>query len=192
MDARVTLQNKQEQKMIHFKRFGFFIACLLIAGVSYAFGQEAVKIVDLFDPTHPKGIAGQKGWGYQKTSSVDLDNDGLQEKIFLIANVSLYKGKPLWDDGQIWQVYIQTSKGQRTYVFSRFVQLGHIEVLAARLEPSGGNTILILERTPHDLRVYEVYYRGYENFRAVQLLSRAIDPRSMPTGSSKPFSPTVR
>lgn len=175
--------------MIPFKCLSL-IACLLIAGVGSAFGQTLEKAVDLFDRAHPKAVAGQKGWGYQRSSSIDLNNDGLREKVFLNAQVSLNKGRPIWDDGQVWQVYIQTSSGQRTYVFSRFVQLGHVEVLAVPGESKAANTILILERTPHALSVYEVYYRGHENFRTVQVMKRAIDPRSTPAVLSKPFNPT--
>ena len=161
--------------MIQFKRWSIITACLLIAGVGCVFGQKTEEVVDLFDEAYPKAVAGQKGWGFKKTSTVDLNGDGVKEKIFLIANVSLYRGKPVWDDGQTWQVYVQEPNGRRTYVYSRFVQLGDVEVLTTSAESEKGNAILILERTPHAFSVYEVHYRGYESFRAVQLISREID-----------------
>lgn len=178
--------------MIHFNRWFFITVWLLVAGVCFSFAQEKEKKVELLDPSHPKAVAGQKGWEYQKTSSVDLDGDNIQEQVFLTANVSLNKGEPLWDDGQIWQVYIQSSDGQRTYVYSKFVQLGQVEVLTTSKETKRGETILILERTPHAFSVYEVHYCGNGKFQAVQVMSREIDPRLTPTSlPNKKFKPSI-
>jgi hypothetical protein len=169
--------------MSYYKRCVIATFCLLIAELGFVYGQCVDKRIDLLDTSFPLAIAGQKGWGFRATSAADLNGDGVRENIFLIANVSLYRGKPVWDDGQVWQVYIEAPGAKRTYVFSRFVQLGEVEVLAARGRSEGEITLLILERTPHALNVFEIFYRGAQDFRAVQVLSREIDPSPTPAAS---------
>jgi hypothetical protein len=143
----------------------------------------------LVDPTHPKAVAGQRGWGYHRSASVDLDGDGTREKIYLVANVSLKKGRPLWDDGQIWQVYVEGPSGVRTYLYSRFVQLGRLEVMVTPAEQGSGRNLLIIERTPYSMGLYEIRYLGRGEVRSVELVRRTVDPSvNVAQTPTRPFS----
>lgn len=128
------------------------------------------------DPSHPKGVAGARGWGYHRSASADFDGDGASERVFLIANVALRRGRPVWDDAQVWQVYVEEPGGGRTYVYSRSVQLGHLELLVTPAEGGGARRLVIIERTPHALGVYEVSYRGPGEAHAAELVRRLLDP----------------
>jgi hypothetical protein len=110
----------------------------------------------LIDPAHPKAVAGQRGWGYYRSASVDLDGDGTREKIYLIANVATRRGHPLWDDGHIWQVYVEVAGGVRTYLYSRFVQLGQLELMVTPAERGLARNLLIVERTPYSVGLFEI------------------------------------
>ncbi len=134
--------------------------------------------VDLVDPQYPRAIAGENGYEYQKVASADFDGDGDQERAFLIANAEVVDGEPLWDDGHVWQVYIEEPTGERTYVFVQFEQLGTVEAITTHAEADHGPTIVLLERTPFTLGVYEVQYRGPEKVKVMKLAQRPLDPSS--------------
>lgn len=146
------------------------------AGASEVVILEGAAGLSLVDPSHPRGAAGAKGWGYYRSASADLDGDGASERIFLIANVSLRRGRPLWDDAQVWQVYVERPGGGRTYMYSHTVQLGHLEVMVTPAEGGRGRGLIIIERTPHAVVVYEVRYGGGGDVRAVELMRRGVDP----------------
>lgn len=74
----------------------------------------------------------------------------------------------MWDDAQVWQVYVEEPGGGRTYVYSRSVQLGHLEVAVTPAEGDRARGLIITERTPHALAVYEVSYGGRGDARATR------------------------
>src|SRR5690606_19634901 len=109
------------------------------------------------------------------TARVDLDGDGREEQIVVLAAVELVRDGGefpgiddfAWDDGQPWQVYVEEPGGQRTYLFSQFVQLGTVEAL---VDPDAAR-IWIVVQTGAGLDVYEVIYEGpgdYQVRRAVR------------------------
>lgn len=104
----------------------------------------------------------------------------MEEQAFLIANAAIVNGEPLWDDGQVWQVYIEEATGERTYVFVRFVQLGMVEAKTTEVKAGQAPTILLIEQWPSLFHVYEVQYRGPQAVQVVELVQRAIanDPRT--------------
>jgi hypothetical protein len=132
--------------------------------------------VDLIDPQYPRAIAGQNGYGYQKVASADFDGDGDQERAFLIANAEVVDGEPLWDDGHVWQMYIEEPTGERTYVFVQFEQLGTVNAITTQAASGHAPTIVLVERTPFKLGVYEVQYCGPEKVKVRTLAQRALDP----------------
>lgn len=135
--------------------------------------------VVLVDTALPPATAGNDGWEYHLRASADLDGDGQPERASLIARVEMNQRGPLWDDGQPWQLYIEEADGTRTYVYRRFVQLGTVEAHVS--SPTSGGTarsILLIEKTPQAIRVYEVTYTGPGRVTAVERLAREVHPES--------------
>lgn len=133
--------------------------------------------VSLIDSTYPLAVAGSGGWNFQQSASRDLNADGTPERVVLTARVEMMRGRPLWDDGQPWLVYVETADGKRTYMYSRYVQLGTLTMRIT--EPDSGTSprIVILEQLPDRLAVYEGEYRGVGQLRVSASYERMLDPR---------------
>jgi hypothetical protein len=133
--------------------------------------------VQLVDPAIPPAVAGADGWNYHQSADADLTGDGQAERIVLTARVEIYRGRPAWDDGQPWQVYIETPDGQRTYVYAQRLQLGTLAMrvgLGANGRPA---TVLLVEHLPDRLSLYEASYHGPDSTSVVVLAQRNLDPR---------------
>jgi hypothetical protein len=130
----------------------------------------------LVDPQHPLAVAGQGGYAYQQAATADFDGDGAQERAVLIANAAVENGKPLWDDGHVWQLYVEEPTGERTYLFVRFVQLGIVEAKLTQSEAGKPPQILLIERWPSSLHVYELSYRGPNLIDIRVLVERELAP----------------
>jgi hypothetical protein len=128
------------------------------------------------DSTIAPAVAGEGGWNYQQSAEVDLTGDGRPERVVLTAQVELYRGRPAWDDGQPWQVYVESQDGARTYVYAQRLQLG---TLTMRI--SGGEenspTVVLLEQLPDRMRVLEAFYRGPGLVSVALGYQRDLDPR---------------
>jgi hypothetical protein len=131
--------------------------------------------VQPIDSTIAPAVAGQDGWHYQQSADVDLTGDGQLERVVLTARVELYRGRPAWDDGQPWQVYVESQDGTRTYVYARRLQLG---TLTMRVTPNETDTpaIVLLEHLPDRLRVLEASYRGPGVVSVAVEYERDLDP----------------
>jgi hypothetical protein len=130
---------------------------------------------DLVDPGIPPAIAGEDGWDYQLSAQADMDGDQRPEQVVLTARVEMYQGRPAWDDGQPWQVYVEDGDGTRTYLFAQRLQLG---TLTMRIAPGTGSepaAVLLLEHLPHRLSVYEATYRGPGDASVVVGFQREVD-----------------
>lgn len=127
--------------------------------------------VDLVDPQYPPALAGDPGWNWHTQSEADLDGDGVSETVHVIARVERIEREGsdefAWDDGQPWQVYIEAADGDRTHVYSRWVQLGWLR--AAVAEEQGVRSLIILEEQGAGLRLFQVAYRGPGDAQAEQL-----------------------
>lgn len=142
--------------------------------------------MSLIDPQRPRAVAGQAGYEYQKVASADFDGDGVEEKVFLIANAAVVNGEPQWDDGQTWQVYVEEPTGERTYLFVRFEQLGMVEAVTARAEANQAPKIVLIERTPWLVGAYEIQYRKPTDVQVRVLVQQTLDPR---VGFGTPTNP---
>jgi hypothetical protein len=131
--------------------------------------------LNLIDSTIAPAVANQAGWNYSQTASEDLDGDGQPEKVILTARVELIRGRPAWDDGQPWQVYIEEADGTRTYVFSRFVQLGTLSLRVSAKGSEHRPVIVLLEQLPDRMSVYEVEYSGPQRVRVTVPYERDLD-----------------
>jgi hypothetical protein len=117
------------------------------------------------------------GWNYQRSAEADLDGDGQLERVVLTARVELIRGRPAWDDGQPWQVYIEGSDGRRTYVFAQRLQLGTLTMRLGRSEVGQPAPVVLLVHLPDQLSLYEVSYLGPTKFSVATRFQRDLDPR---------------
>jgi hypothetical protein len=122
-------------------------------------------------------------WGHRSELVADLDGDGSPETIVLACDVELSsEGAILWEDGHRWAVVVK-DRSHATLAYSSFVPRGFVEVAilqeavehAARARDSGAGRpaairhrreLLVLERTPEQLRAVNVAYDGPGQVRA--------------------------
>lgn len=96
-------------------------------------------------------------WAHQKSVRADLDGDGDQETVVLASDVTLSGGRPIWEDGHRWAVFVEEG-GRRTLLYGAFVPNGFVEAALGVREDGGLVPVIITERTPRSLRVLEVAY----------------------------------
>lgn len=137
---------------------------------------EDASPVHLVDSAIAPAVAGADGWFYHKHAEADLDGDGSTERVVLTARVDLYRGRPAWDDGQPWQVYIEAPDGQRTYVYAQRLQLGTLEMRVTSPD-DGTPAIVLLEHLPDRVSVYEASYQAPGRATVVTGFQRTVDPR---------------
>ena len=130
----------------------------------------------LVDPSIPAGVAGEEGWNFHQSAVADLTGDGRAERIVLSARVELYRGRPAWDDGQPWQVYVEEQDGSRTRVYAQRLQLGALTMRIALDEPDRPPAIILLEHLPDRLRIFEVSYAGPDEISVAERFRRNLDP----------------
>ena len=147
---------------------------LMAVGCGSARNPTTVEVFPLINSSLPRGELGQPDWGFSRIYEADLDRDGRDERIILLADVAIRNGEPLWDDSQIWQVYVEEPDGERTYLFSRSVQLGKLEIRLVH-DPAQPR-ILLFEDTPTVFAVYEITYKSPQDFTTVALAQRHLNP----------------
>lgn len=138
-------------------------------------GDSVGATAQLIDSTIAPAIAGEDGWNYHLSSQVDLTGDGRAEQVVLTARVEMYRGRPAWDDGQPWQVYVESPDGSRTYIYAQRLQLGTLTMRLAA--PGDGRlpSIVLLEHLPHSLGVYEAAYDSTGRLATVVRFERELD-----------------
>jgi hypothetical protein len=116
--------------------------------------------VDLISPHAGLVAAGEPGWEYVRTTRVDLDGDGVEEQVVLLADVTLRAGQPLWEHSHQWQIYVESASGERTHVFAQVVHHGELKVAISEPQSGTAPVLVILAHTPHRIVVYQVSYRA--------------------------------
>jgi hypothetical protein len=111
--------------------------------------------VQPIDSTIPPAIAGQGGWNYVESATADVMGDTVQERIVLTARVELHNSRPAWDDGQPWQVYVESQDGRRIYLYALRLQLGTLTMRVTRADSGRKASVLLLAHLPEWLRVLE-------------------------------------
>ena len=142
-------------------------------------------IADLIQARVPEAAAGDSGWKYSRRASADLDADGKDESVVLIADVTLDKrGQPLWEDGHRWQMYVEDAKGNRTRMYARFVPNGSVTVRVA--SPQGGvrPTLVLLEESADHVGVYEFRYNSPGRFDVWRRLDRTLELTQQPSSAA--------
>ncbi len=136
--------------------------------------REQSVVVDLVDTNYPIVAKGEPGWDYYQSVAADLNGDGQDETVIIMARVERSPNRPrefLWDDGQPWQVLIQSAQGEITHVYSRWVQIGHLKGLIGDEEDNGAHPLILLELTGAGLSVYKVEYRGPHETETTRLVA---------------------
>jgi hypothetical protein len=154
-----------------------FVTVVACTSVDRAADEEQLDSIpamtpqpDLVDSMISPAIAGQDGWNYHREVLVDLDGDGDTERVVLTARVEMIRGRPAWDDGQPWQVYITEGTDSTQYLYAQRLQLGSLDMRVARDDST--STVLLIEHLPHRLRVLEIV--GGSSVKL--LLERQLDP----------------
>jgi len=121
--------------------------------------------VNLVSPHYPPAAAGDPGWDYHKTLTADVDGDGVAEKVHVVTNAFWMPEQQEfgWDDGHPWHVYVDEPDGDRTYVFSNWVQMGVLDVILDAESPG----LYIVSSRGGGLTIYRVSYRGPGETEAV-------------------------
>lgn len=168
------------------KETPLLLIALLLAGCRLSDAQPDASIGALIDTAIAGAEAGQPGWAYQQRVSVDLDSDGELETAVLIADVTMdARGRPLWEDGHRWQLYVEEPTGERTYVYRQFLPNGSLTADVVRRE-SGNRTMLLEARTPEAVRVFEVRYSGPQRIVLLNAIERPIEGAGTFVGSPRP------
>lgn len=147
------------------------------SGTAGSMEARADETVDLIDPSIPAAVAGAEGWGYSRVAEADLTGDGATERVVLTARVEMYQGRPAWDDGQPWQVYVEATDGSRTYLYARRLQLGTLEMRVTSASSGQPPSVVLIEHLPDQLSVYEAVHDGLDDFDTVARFVRTLDPR---------------
>jgi hypothetical protein len=101
------------------------------------------------------------GWQHRQAVDIDLDGDTVAERLVLASDVTLRPdGTPLWEDGHRWAAYVETPTGERTMLYSAFVPHGFAEVGVLAADDRGRRRVLVQERSPNQLRTFDVEYEG--------------------------------
>ncbi|MGI8844477.1 MAG: hypothetical protein ACR2HZ_12305 [Gemmatimonadaceae bacterium] len=148
--------------------------------------DRVTSSVQLIDSTIPPAIAGTDGWNYHLSAEADLDGDGQPERVVLTARVELYRSRPAWDDGQPWQVYVESADSTRQYIYSQRLQLGTLSMRVGVSEGGQPASIVLLEQLPHQIGVYESVYLGPDSITTTARFRRELDPRGQ---SASPMLP---
>ncbi|MFN2316726.1 MAG: hypothetical protein ABR551_00315 [Gemmatimonadales bacterium] len=133
--------------------------------------------INLVDPAMQLAVAGEDGWDYQQAGEADLNGDGVAERVVLTVRVEMIRGRPAWDDGQPWQVYIEDGAGRRTHVYAQRLQMGTLTMRVTRADAGQPATIVLLEHLPDQLSLYEISYSGPATATASVRFQRGLDPR---------------
>ena len=144
--------------------------------------KGGLTTAELIDDRYSKATAGETGWEYALTASADLDQDGESETLVLVANVSINKGIPAWNDGQAWQAYVVESGGERIDLYRQYIQLGKVSLAVSEASENGPPAVLLAENTDTHIRMIEIRYHGPGEISATELLSRHLiaSPEPMP------------
>jgi hypothetical protein len=161
------------------------LSCCIVCLAACGGGDETVverpdaiafDAVALIDSSIVPAVAGEDGWNYVLASEADLTGDGIAERAVLTARVELYRGRPAWDDGQPWQVYVEFPDGTRRHLYAQRLQLGTLTLRLAEARAPAPATLVLLEQLPDRLRVIEVSFDDRQEPTTRLLVERMLDP----------------
>ena len=111
------------------------------------------------DAQRVRSVEEAAAWAYHRDASADLDGDGRAERIVIAADVTVRAdGRPLWEDGHRWAVYVEAPAGERTLLYAAFVPNGFAEAAILAAGQDGRRRVLVQERTPPQVRALDLEY----------------------------------
>lgn len=153
-----------------------WLELMLLAVLTGGIGCTLAGPPELVEPGFTAPVEAE-GWWVVQRAEVDFDGDGEPETAVLRAQVEVYRGQPLWEDGHHWHLYVREEDGATTDLYARFVPFGRVDaMLVSPADRSGPPAILLMERTPQQVVLYEIRYHGPGRAEAVELVRRPLDP----------------
>lgn len=137
----------------------------------------------LLDDRGSRPVAGERGWNFERTWSLDLDGQGDRERVVLLADVERSGDRLVWEDMHRWVAYVEEPGGRRTYIYDRRIPAGRLDLFTTR-PAEGSPRILLLERAGARLGLWEVRYRGRGDVRVEELALRDLDPTTFVGGTA--------
>jgi hypothetical protein len=185
------------------KLFTTLLAMMLLAGCKRTTPEAAQEaregmsarnaqpdsIGSMIDATVPSAVAGDPGWTYSQRVTADFDGSGDDEEAVLISDVALdARGRPLWEDGHRWQLYIQETDGKKevTRLFARFIPNGKVTAEVGIPSAGAKSWIVLLVQSPERIAVYEFEYRAPGSADVRKRLERDLDVTKQFSGSPRP------
>lgn len=159
---------------------GWLTAAFLSGYILFSTETVPQEQPNLIDPAYPLVTAGEAGWGFVETANADLNADERLEKVVVMARVEQDPKRPrefMWDDGQPWQVYIEDEQGKRSHIYSRYVQLGRLEVVIGQQKEDGPRSIILLELAGAGTAAYRINYKSPGQYSVEKLFKEIVDTR---------------
>ena len=161
-------------------KLGWLTAAFLGGYILFSPQTVPQEQINLIDPAYPLVTAGEAGWDLVETASADLNADDRPEKVIVMARVERDPKRPrefMWDDGQPWQIYIEDEQGERSYIYSRYVQLGRLEVVIGHQKEDGPRSIILLELAGAGIAAYRINYNSPGQYSVEKLFKEIVDTR---------------
>ncbi|MCF7801488.1 MAG: hypothetical protein K9N34_05660 [Candidatus Marinimicrobia bacterium] len=118
-------------------------------------------------------------WAYYKTQQADLNGDGIEEKIEILANVMRtndskgFRDRDFnWDDGQKWTSRIIEQAGDTTWIFYRWIQNGRLNGFISTDDPP---SIILVQTDYNSINAYKVIYFKHDSIEVSQILQTKHD-----------------
>jgi hypothetical protein len=87
--------------------------------------------------------------------------------VVLSSDVTIGRnGRALWEDGHRWGAVVD-DEGRQTLLYGAFVPNGHVEMAILDAATGSQAQVLIVERTPQQLRTFTVAYESPARIRVV-------------------------
>lgn len=143
----------------HFTRPAALLFLVLCSSCMYGPGTRNVPATEDF-VSIDLSASQAASWRYHHDIAADLDGDGIDETVTLYADVTMSSSfLPLWEDGHRWAAVISDGS-HATIVYASFVPNGFVEAAVSLSSSDGRREVIILERTPTQLRTMVVGYDG--------------------------------
>ena len=148
-----------------------FLCLLLLAGCNASpdTAREHNPLDALpIDSARIKSVDESRAWKYKRSIEVDLNGDGEAERLVLAADAEVdAEGRGLWEDGHRWSLYVEGKNSASSLLYAAFVPNGFVEAAVLSADSEGNRRVLVLERSPHQVRALEVQYDSPSQGRLV-------------------------
>ena len=144
-----------------------FLTLVMSCATPAAMTNRAPDPPDAVDSARVRSADEVSGWTLSREVAADLDADGTRERVLLSSDVTIgSNGRALWEDGHRWGVVVDDD-GRRTLLYGAFVPNGHVETAILDAAPGSPPLVLIVERTPQQLRTFTLAYESPDRTRVV-------------------------